>query len=126
MAKSRIKRYLHTPKFVPKGWGYERWIANGERYCGKLLYIYPNKECSLHFHIKKYETFYLYEGDILITIIHPDGSKEKFRMEEGSSLEIPPGLMHKFSNIHEFQHATIFEFSTQHFDDDSYRIEKGN
>ena len=21
-------------KFVPKGWGYEKWIVNNEKYCG--------------------------------------------------------------------------------------------
>ena len=24
-------------KYVPKGWGYEKWICNTEEYCGKLL-----------------------------------------------------------------------------------------
>ena len=22
-------------KFVPKGWGFEKWIVNNEEYCGK-------------------------------------------------------------------------------------------
>ncbi len=26
-------------KFVPKGWGFEKWIVNCEEYCGKLLYL---------------------------------------------------------------------------------------
>lgn len=26
-------------KFVPKGWGFEKWIVNNEEYCGKLLYF---------------------------------------------------------------------------------------
>ena len=24
-------------KYVPKGWGFEKWIVNCEEYCGKLL-----------------------------------------------------------------------------------------
>ena len=24
-------------KYVPKGWGYEKWIVNNEMYCGKLV-----------------------------------------------------------------------------------------
>ena len=47
------------PKFVDKGWGYEKWIANSDEYCGKLLFIKKNHRCSWHYHILKDETFYL-------------------------------------------------------------------
>ena len=30
-------------KFVPKGWGFEKWIVNSEKYCGKLLYLVKGK-----------------------------------------------------------------------------------
>ena len=42
-------------KFVPKGWGFEKWIVNCEQYCGKLLYIAKGKKCSWHYHNKKDE-----------------------------------------------------------------------
>ena len=35
---------------VPKGWGREVWIVNGDLYCGKILEISKAKRCSLHFH----------------------------------------------------------------------------
>ena len=44
-------------KFVPKGWGFEKWIVNCEQYCGKLLYIAKGKKCSWHYHNKKDEVF---------------------------------------------------------------------
>ena len=31
-------------KFVPKGWGFEKWIVNCEQYCGKLLYFVKGKK----------------------------------------------------------------------------------
>jgi hypothetical protein len=37
-------------KFVPKGWGFEKWIVNCEEYCGKLLYFVKGKRCSWHYH----------------------------------------------------------------------------
>ena len=40
-------------KIVPKGWGYEKWIANSELYCGKLLFIRKGHRCSWHYHTKK-------------------------------------------------------------------------
>ena len=35
----RVRRQQEPVKRVPKGWGHELWIANCEKYCGKLLYI---------------------------------------------------------------------------------------
>ena len=47
-----------------KGWGYEEWVVNNDLYCGKKLVLFKNKKCSLHFHIKKDETFYIQKGVI--------------------------------------------------------------
>ena len=44
-------------KFVPKGWGFEKWIVNNEEYCGKLLYFAKGKRCSWHYHVLKDEVF---------------------------------------------------------------------
>ena len=49
-------------KFVPKGWGYEKWIVNNEEYCGKLLFLAKGKKCSWHFHKLKDEVFYGQSG----------------------------------------------------------------
>ena len=46
-------------KFVPKGWGHEKWIVNTEEYCGKLLFFEEGKRCSFNYHKSKDETFYL-------------------------------------------------------------------
>ena len=56
---------MRTPiKFVPKGWGYEKWIVNNEEYCGKLLFLAKDKKCSWHFHKLKDEVFYVQSGKI--------------------------------------------------------------
>ena len=55
------------PKFVHKGWGYEKWIANSPEYCGKLLFIKKNHRCSWHYHTLKDETFYLQSGKIQLS-----------------------------------------------------------
>ena len=49
-------------KFVPKGWGFEKWIVNWEEYCGKLLFFNKGKMCSWHVHRLKDEVFYLQSG----------------------------------------------------------------
>ena len=53
-------------KHVPKGWGYEKWIVNNEKYCGKLLFFEKGKKCSWHYHKLKHETFYLHSGKIYL------------------------------------------------------------
>ena len=53
-------------KFVSKGWGYEKWIANSPSYCGKLLFIAKGKKCSWHYHKIKDEVFYVQSGKIIL------------------------------------------------------------
>jgi mannose-6-phosphate isomerase-like protein (cupin superfamily) len=43
-------------------------------------------------------------------------------MSVGDSVTIPIGLPHQLTGLED---GEIFEVSTQHFDHDSYRIEKG-
>ena len=54
-------------KFVSKGWGYEKWIANSPSYCGKLLFIAKGKKCSWHYHKLKDEVFYVHSGAIEVS-----------------------------------------------------------
>ena len=45
-----MKRVREPVRIVPKGWGREVWIANGDLYCGKILEINKGKRLSLHYH----------------------------------------------------------------------------
>ena len=47
-----------------------------------------------------------------------------FEMRPGDTLLLKPGMVHRFTSLDGDAH--IFEFSTQHFDEDSHRIEKGD
>jgi hypothetical protein len=49
---------------VPKVWGSEQWIVNGDRYCGKLLLLMRGWQCSLHRHVVKDETFFVLSGRV--------------------------------------------------------------
>jgi mannose-6-phosphate isomerase-like protein (cupin superfamily) len=109
----------------PKGWGYEKWIVNNQLYCGKLLFFNENKKCSFHFHKIKTETFYLQSG--LIKVLHSFGDDirqtEEVVLEPGDSFHVPVGLRHQMIAL---ENSELFEFSTQHFEEDSYRIVKGD
>lgn len=53
-------------KFVSKSWGYEDWIVNNDKYCGKVLFFKKDKSCSLHYHKLKEETFYVQSGKLFV------------------------------------------------------------
>jgi quercetin dioxygenase-like cupin family protein len=109
--------------FVSKGWGFEKWIVNNEKYCGKLLYFVKGKRCSLHYHKLKDETFYIQSGKIELYFYYPEDTPETRILSRGDSFHVPPGMVHQMLALEDTE---LFEFSTQHFDEDSYRIRKGD
>lgn len=102
---------------VPKVWGKETWVVNNDFYCGKILDVNRGFRCSIHKHLKKLETFFLIEGQILMEM--DDGGNEScFIMDVGDSVDIKPNTNHRFSAIKD---SKIIEFSMHHDDNDSYR-----
>ena len=112
-------------RIVPKGWGREVWIANGELYCGKILEIRQGKRCSLHYHKLKTESFYLRRGRLKVRVKESPESDvlEEFELEAGQCMDIQPGLVHQMEALED---AELYEFSTQHFDEDSHRLVRGD
>lgn len=111
--------------FVPKGWGFEKWIVNTEEYCGKLLYFVKGKKCSWHYHKLKDETFYIQSGKILLKYSDNDEivNADEIILNKGDKFHICRGLRHQMFALEDTE---LFEFSTQHFDEDSHRLERGD
>ena len=112
-------------KFVPKGWGFEKWIVNNKEYCGKLLYFVKGKRCSWHYHELKDEVFYIQSGKVLVKYSDGDDieNAKELILEKGDNFHVYRGLRHQMIAL---QDTELFEFSTQHFDSDSHRIQKGD
>jgi quercetin dioxygenase-like cupin family protein len=112
-------------KFVPKGWGFEKWIVNNEEYCGKLLYLVKGKRCSWHYHKLKDETFYIQSGKIKLLYGDEDDPKNAIEiiLSPGDKFHIYRGLRHQMTALKDTE---LFEFSTQHFDEDSHRLIPGD
>lgn len=112
--------------FVPKRWGYEVWITNNEKYCGKILFIRRGHQCSFHEHKLKDEVLYIREGRCDFRIhdpsIHKEGEEDHFVLEAGEAWHVTPGIIHQMTALSDVE---IIEISTQHFDSDSYRKEQG-
>jgi mannose-6-phosphate isomerase-like protein (cupin superfamily) len=111
---------LLVQRQVPRAWGYEIWIVNNEQYCGKILHIKQGKGTSLHFHDKKTETMYVEEGAIEFFWVDPATGQELSEVLcADESVDIPRLCPHRVVALEE---ADIFEFSTQHFEEDSFRV----
>lgn len=109
---------------IPKGWGEELIIENNEMYCGKLLRFKPGFKFSMHYHMIKDETWYVNEGNFIYRYINTETAEliEK-TLKQGDVVRQIPGQPHQLESI---DGGVIFEVSTTHFDDDSYRVFKGD
>ncbi len=112
-------------KRVEKGWGHEIWIINKSEYCGKLLFFKKGKMCSWHHHKIKDEVFYLQSGLMRVKFSYEDDIQkaDEIILEPGQNFYVPTGLRHRMIALED---SELFEFSTEHFDSDSHRIQKGD
>ena len=114
-------------EFYDKSWGHEEWLVNSDLYCGKILHINNGLMCSVHFHKLKDETFYVLRGNVAFL-----KNNKVFVLFAGDTIHIPINTPHCFSAIYSggkvdediMGDAKIIEISTQHFEDDSYRVTK--
>jgi quercetin dioxygenase-like cupin family protein len=111
-------------EIVPKGWGKEIIFVNNDEYCGKLLCFDKGKKFSMHYHLKKKETWYVSKGTfILIWVDTTEGITYTEYLKVGDVITNERGEPHQLIAIED---AEVFEVSTKHYDDDSFRMWKGN
>lgn len=113
-----------TSETVEKGWGKEIVFANHAEYCGKLLCFEKGKRGSMHYHLKKKETWYVTKGRFIFTWIQTDiGKTHSEYLEVGDVITNERGEPHQLFALED---SEVFEVSTTHYDEDSYRVQKGN
>lgn len=111
-------------QIVNKKWGCEIIIHNDNEYCGKILIFNKGAKFSMHFHIKKKETWYVNNGKLQFSWIDTKTAVKHSRiLEKDDIIEVERGMPHQ---LYALEESRIFEVSSEHFDDDSYRIEKGD
>jgi mannose-6-phosphate isomerase-like protein (cupin superfamily) len=114
---------------IPKKWGYELIIENNDLYCGKHLHVAPYKQCSVHYHKIKKETFYIIEGTLLLEFSKSlskndwleNNNIQKIILKKGDSFTIEPLIAHRFLSANKSS-CDFIEISTHHDDEDSYRL----
>lgn len=123
---------LNTMTYAPKQWGEEVWITNSDKYCGKVLTINKDGFCSYHYHKLKDEVLLVTKGRVQFFYCEepvPDTADahlseglmfyKSMVLVPGQAWHVPPFHAHQFLALED---SKIIEFSTQHFDSDSYRI----
>lgn len=117
--------YISKPTEISKAWGKELIIHNDEEYCGKILSFLPNSKFSMHYHVEKQETWYVTKGSFVLAFINTkDATKHLRQLNVGDTIFIKRGMPHQL--IAGAEGGEIFEVSTEHYDSDSYRVEKGD
>ena len=83
------------------------------------------RKCSWHYHKLKDEVFYVQSGKILVRYSTGDDLNRAAEriLTKGDNFHVFRGLRHQMEALEDTE---LFEFSTQHFDSDSYRIQKGD
>lgn len=115
--------------FVPKRWGWESWIVNNDRYCGKKIFFKKGKFCSYHWHKLKDEVLYIESGLCGFTwgtsgftwgtVIEHDAGPHHKLLRPGDGFHVKPNVLHQ---MYALEDTVILEFSTKHLDEDSYRF----
>jgi mannose-6-phosphate isomerase-like protein (cupin superfamily) len=112
------------PVIVEKGWGCEVIFASEDLYCGKMMCFHANEKTSMHFHAEKTETFYVLEGEFIITTLNTkDASRHVTHLTKGQTMKIPRLVPHQ---IEAKINGEIIEVSTHDCPEDSYRVEEGS
>ena len=118
-----ISKKQHS-EIVVKGWGKEIIFVNNSEYCGKILCFNKGKKFSMHYHIQKKETWYVAKGKFLLHWIETDnGIPHSEYLNVGDVITNERGEPHQVVALED---SELFEVSTRHYDEDSFRIWKGN
>lgn len=112
-----------SPEKIVKGWGWEKVLINFPQYCAKILYFNSCAIGSYHFHVMKTETWYIYKGRITLRHSGPDGRMIDEEFGPGAVIHIPRYNVHQVIALEDTE---IFEVSTPHFDEDTYRVSPGD
>jgi mannose-6-phosphate isomerase-like protein (cupin superfamily) len=126
-----LKIEFPKSEFHPKAWGSEEWIVNRPEYCLKILRFNKGAKFSYHFHDLKVETWYLQSGKILLKTKDLNSSKDfEYKLDANFKhikfdgvIHVPRLVPHQIEALEE---TVIYEVSTQHFEEDSYRIAPGD
>ena len=111
-------------RVVKKGWGHELIWADHTDYCGKNLVFKTGGRSSMHFHLKKDETWYIASGAFDVHYIDTTTAVTKVkRLVAGDTWHNPAGMPHQLVCA---DAGTVVEASTHDDPNDNYRVAPGD
>lgn len=125
-------------KIVTKVWGSETILVDEENYCLKMMRLSYGKQCSLHKHDEKDETFLLLQGVMTLekSVPFTDIKEANFITQNlslklvpvvmlpGDTIRIPPNTYHRFINNNTLntKECIFLEVSTKDDQEDCFRL----
>ena len=125
--KEQAYERVSEHRVIKKGWGSETVIANQPgMFCLKRIVVNKGGQSSMHYHMNKYEVFYVERGALLLDLMAPEcpGKSNKVTLLPGESHFVYPGVPHKLSAGDE--RTVVFEASTYDDPADSLRLFPGD
>lgn len=106
-------------KHVDKPWGYEKWIEVNPDYVVKELFMKEGNSCSLQYHEKKHETFYVLNGKLKFYVGKDKDNLTTMFLEAGDHHTIEPLIIHRMEAIVD----SLYLESSTNFLEDVIRLE---
>ena len=119
-SKKNIKSIVKPNK--KKYWGYIKNIFNQNNSCAKEIYMKKNTQSSMEFHIKKKESYYIYDGELDIGLRYSRAKQKITKLKKNNVFKMLPGTMHMRMAKKD---TTILEMSNHDDDSDSIIVHDG-
>lgn len=104
----------YHPRTLHRDWGEEIFVAETDKYLGKVLRMRAGTRGGLQKHVDKDETFHLFSGRALVRCGIEHRGLMVIPMYPGQSYHIPPGAVHQ---VEALEDCVFFEASTPHYND---------
>ena len=108
--KIKMEKVIH----IDKPWGYERHLEINDNYVVKELFMKKDNSCSLQYHEKKHETFYLLKGQLKFYVGSDKDNLNTMILNVGEHYTIEPKVIHRMEAIVD---SLYLEASTNQLDD---------
>lgn len=110
-----MERVIH----IDKPWGYERHLEINDNYVVKELFMEEGNSCSLQYHEKKHETFYVLKGKLKFYVGPDKDNLEVMYLDVGEHYTIEPLVVHRMEAVVD----SLYLESSTNFLDDVIRLE---
>ena len=118
--KVSTKKIIVVPK--KKYWGYICNLFNKNNSCAKEIFMKQNTQSSMEFHIKKQESYYIYEGELDIGLRYSRAKQKITKLKKNNIFTMMPGTMHMRMAK---KNTIIIEMSNKDDDTDSIIVHDG-